>query len=90
MFEGKLEEARNYLDRDEPFWCDDFTRPSDQEFEKYLVSKGYDIYYLYFIEGWEGVYAPKSFQPKDLRKMSLSRSKLREAGVDEGDLPANL
>lgn len=90
LFAEKLEEARGYIDRGEPFWCEDFSRPTDQEFAKYLRENGMDILYLYCLESWEGVYAPKIYLPQELRAISCRRSELREAGVPEHDLPSSL
>lgn len=90
LFETKLEEARDYISRGEPFWCEDFSRPKDQEFAEYLRKNGLNISYLYCMESWEGVYFPRSFNYQELQEISRKRAELREAGVSESDLPSSL
>ncbi|MBL3559156.1 MULTISPECIES: hypothetical protein [Marinobacter] len=90
LFETKLGEAKGYISRGEPFWCEDFSRPKDQEFAEYLRKNGLDISYLYCMESWEGVYFPRNFNYQELQEISRKRAELREAGVSESDLPSSL
>lgn len=86
FFEEKIEEAKEFLDEGLPYWSDDFFRPNGELFANYLKDRGYDVYYLYFICSWEGVFAPLSYQPRALKKVALTRAKERERGILECDL----
>lgn len=89
-FREKLNEARICLEQGHPFWCDEFSRPIDQEFENFLKDNGFAIYYLYFAETWEGVYSPLNFMPEELERIANKRDELRKAGVPERELPSSL
>lgn len=90
IFIEKLDEARSFFEAGLPFWCDHFSRPTDYEFKKYLINKGFDIYYLYFEEFYEGVYSPNAYSPEDLEQVAMNRNELRKAGALEIDLPSSL
>lgn len=40
VFKEMLDEARSYLEVGHPYWCDHFSRSTDQEFEKFLNNNG--------------------------------------------------
>lgn len=86
LFELKLSEARRFLDNGLPYWTDDFVRPYGEKFAEYLKHKGYDIYHLYFITSWEGVFATKDYEPFKLREISVKRATERQLGVPESAL----
>jgi hypothetical protein len=90
IFIEKLNEAKSFFEVGLPFWCDHFSRPTVQEFKKHLINNGFDIYYLFFDEFYEGVYSPNVYSPEELEQVATRRNELRKAGVSESELPSSL
>lgn len=85
-FKEHLEIAEVYFCDGLPYWCNDFSRPVDEEFAKYLNVNGYKVDYL-ILELFDPVYIPQGCDYERVLVTAKERRKLREQGVDENDLP---
>lgn len=85
-FQRHLEIAKKFLAKGLPYWCDDFNRPTDQEFAKYLNANGFPVQYL-ILEIFEQVYIPSKCNLDSVKRTGVLRRALKEEGKHEDDLP---
>ncbi|HDZ3704178.1 TPA: hypothetical protein RSW58_003187, partial [Vibrio cholerae] len=85
-FLEKYIEAMAYFDRGLPYWCNHFFRPIDEEFARYLRSRGCNITYRIF-EIFEQVYIPSTCDYHRVEKTANVRVELRNQGVPDELLP---
>ena len=85
-FSIQFEAAKEYLLCGLPYWCDDFSRPTDQEFADYLKSNGISVQYL-VLELFEQVYIPPTCNFHRVIATAKIRSDLRREGKDDAELP---
>lgn len=85
-FRKHLEIAKPYLDRNLPYWCDDFNRPADQEFARYLNANGFSVQYL-ILEVFEQVYIPSKCDLDSVKRTGQLRRELKYEGVPDEELP---
>lgn len=85
-FRAHLEMAKPYLERNLPYWCDDFSRPADQEFASYLNANGFSVQYL-ILEIFEQVYIPSKCNLDRVKRTGIIRRALRQEGKREEELP---
>ncbi|WP_426234580.1 hypothetical protein [Pseudomonas sp. TWP3-2] len=85
-FHHHLVIARGYFARKLPYWCSDFSRPTDQQFGAFLQSNGCRIQYR-ILEMWDQVYIPLDCDFDLVEETARVRARLRDEGVREDDLP---
>jgi hypothetical protein len=85
-FRRHLEIAKQYFESNLPYWCDDFSRPTDQEFATYLKLNGFSVQYL-VLEIFEQVYIPSGCDLDSVIRTGKIRRALKEKGTLEAELP---
>ena len=85
-FETHLEIAESYFNETLPYWCDNFSRPTDSEFADYLKKKGHNIHYR-ILELFDQVYIPINCDLDQVLATAKERKELRTKGVAENELP---
>lgn len=85
-FRKHLELAKPYLESNLPYWCDDFNRPADQEFARYLNENGFSVQY-FVLEIFEQVYIPLKCDLDAVIRTGTVRRALKEEGKSEEELP---
>ncbi|MPQ71046.1 MULTISPECIES: hypothetical protein [unclassified Pseudomonas] len=85
-FRQHLVIAKGYFSKKLPYWCSDFSRPTDQQFGEFLRSNGYRVQYL-VLELWDQVYIPLDCNFEVVEETARVRARLRDEGVHEDDLP---
>ena len=75
-FREQLKIAEAYFENGLPYWCDVFSRPMDEEFEKYLKSNGHNVQYL-ILELFDSVYIPDGCPLSKVEQTAKERAKLR-------------
>lgn len=78
--------AKGYFARKLPYWCSDFSRPTDEQFGAFLQSNGCRIQYR-ILEMWDQVYIPMDCDFDLVEETARVRAQLRDEGVHEDDLP---
>ncbi|PTQ74156.1 hypothetical protein [Pseudomonas sp. GV071] len=86
MFDEHLTLAEACFAQNLPYWCSDFSRPTDREFAALLKGRGHSLQYL-VLEMWDQVYIPASCDLNAVKATAKVRATLRSEGIAEELLP---
>lgn len=89
LFSEYMKTGKRFFDQRLPFWCSDFSRPTDQLFGEYLIRNGLKVQY-FIMEEWDQVYVPVDCDLEVVKATAVRRRLLRERGVSEALWPVLL